>query len=157
MGVVLGIDPTEVDDSDLHGVGVMGSPDGINVYQYVSFGEAVADGEVGTIDESYAFTLADTTETAPGTGQGLPVGVARATGTSSQFGWVQRCGTGDVQVAASCAAYTELNVTSTGGQLDDDASAGEEVIAGIVLDTAQGGSAGTQSGMITYPYVGRTL
>lgn len=157
MGAVLGIDPTVVDDSDLHGVGVMGTSDGVNHYRYVSFDESVADGQVGTIDESYNFALADTTETAPGNGQGLDVGVARATGTSSQFGWVQVYGAGDVQVAASCAAYTELNSTGTGGQIDDDATAGAEVIPGIVLDTAQGGSAGTQSGKISFPYVGRTL
>lgn len=157
MGAVIGIDPTVVDSSDLHGVGVFGTPDGVNYYQYVEFSEAAADGEVATIDEDYKANLADTTETAPGTGQGKPAGVARATFASGEFGWLQRCGTGIVQVSASAAAHTELNTTATGGQLDDDASAGAEVIVGVTLSAARGGSAGTAAGILNYPYVGRTL
>jgi len=157
MSAVLGIDPTVVDSSDVHGVGVVGTPDGINFYQYVKAAEALSAAEVATIDEAYAANLVDTTETAPGTGQGKPVGVARATAAVGEFGWVQVKGTGDVQVSASAAAYTELNATATGGQLDDDATAGAEAIVGIVLSAARGGTAGTAAGVIDYPYVGRTL
>lgn len=157
MGEVLGIDSTAVDTSDKHGVGVMGTPDGVNYYQYVEANEALANGEVATVDEVYKANLADTSETAPGTGQGKPAGVARASVNLGEFCWIQVCGTGDVQVAASCAAHTELNATGTGGELDDDATAGAEVIAGITLTAADGGSGGLVGAIIHYPYVGRTL
>lgn len=157
MSAVIGIDPTAVDSSDLHGVGAYGTPDGENFYVYVKANEAMADGEVATYDSAFLAKLVDTTETAPGTGQGKAVGVARATLAANEYGWLQVRGTGNVQVNASCAAYTELNATSTGGQIDDDATAGAEAIAGIVIDSTAGGSAGVVNGTIAYPYVGRTL
>jgi hypothetical protein len=56
------------------------------------------------------------------------------------------------------AKGTRLNTTSTDGALDDDATAGSEAVFGIVLGTATGGSAATNSdAIISYPTVGTTL
>lgn len=116
------------------------------------------DGYVADIDgSSFQASMSTTTTTAPGTGAGKLVGVARAAIAASGYGWLQIFGAGTVRVAASCAAYTLINSTATAGQLDDDATAGAEVINGIVLDVANGGAAGTAAGWINWPNVGRTL
>lgn len=129
-------------------------------YIYVrDSGSAITgDGYVCDIDGS-AFTavMSTTTTTAPGTGAGKPVGVARAAIAASGYGWLQIFGAGVIRTSASCAAYTIINSTATAGQLDDDATAGAEVIDGIVLDTATGGAAATTAGFINWPKVGRTL
>jgi hypothetical protein len=117
-----------------------------------------ADAYVVDIDGStFVASMSTTTTTAPGTGAGKAVGVARAAIAANGFGWVQVYGYGLVQVSASCAAYTIINSTATAGQLDDDATAGAEVIDGIVLDAARAASAGTAAAFIQWPKVGRTL
>lgn len=128
------------------------------VYVQDSGSGLTGDGYVCDIDGS-AFTavMSTTTTTAPGTGAGKLVGVARAAVAASGYGWLQIFGAGTVRVAASAAAYTLLNSTATAGQIDDDATAGAEVIDGIVLDVANGGAAGTAAGWINWPKVGRTL
>jgi hypothetical protein len=129
-------------------------------YIYVrDSGSAITgDGYVALVDGS-AFTavMASTTTSAPGTGAGMLAGVARAAIAASGYGWLQIFGAGVVRTSASCAAYTIINTTATAGQLDDDATAGAEVIDGIVLDTATGGAAATTAGFINWPKVGRTL
>lgn len=116
------------------------------------------DGYIALVDgSSFQATMASTTSSAPGTGAGKQAGAARAAIAASGYGWVQVYGPGTVRVSASCAAYTIINTTATAGQLDDDATAGAEVIDGIVLDAANGGSAGTAAGFFCWPVVGRTL
>lgn len=161
-----GIDPTSVRTSTegpefgLGQIGFNTTAAGVKGYMYVKdSGSAITgDGYVVDIDGS-AFTavMCTTTTTQPGTGAGKLVGVARAAVAASGFGWVQIFGAGTVRVSASCAAYTLINSTATAGQLDDDATAGAEVIDGIVLDVANGGAAGTAAGWINWPKVGRTL
>lgn len=128
------------------------------IYVQADASGVTGDGYVCDIDAStYIASMSTTTTTAPGTGAGKPVGVARAAIAASGYGWLQVFGAGTVRVAASAAAYTLLNSTGTAGQIDDDATAGAEVIDGIVLDTANGGAAGTAAGWIQWPKVGRTL
>ena len=132
---------------------------GPKIYMYVKASGAITgDGYVVNIDGS-DFTAAQSTTTnaAPGTGTGKLVGVARAAIADTGYGWVQVFGAGTVRVAASAAAYTRLNTTATAGQIDDDATTGARVIDGIVLDVANGASAGTAAGWLNWPKVGVTL
>lgn len=116
------------------------------------------DGYVAVVDGS-AFTavMATTTTTAPGSGAGKMAGVARAAIAASGYGWLQIFGAGTVRVLASAAAYTLINSTATAGALDDDATAGAEVIDGIALDVANGGSTANVAAWIQWPRVARTL
>lgn len=129
-------------------------------YIYVQdSGSAITnDGYVALVDGS-AFTavMATTTTSAPGTGAGKLAGVARAAIAASGYGWLQIFGAGTVRTAALCAAYTVINTTATAGQLDDDATVGAEVVDGIVLDTATGGSDAATAAFLNWPKVGRTL
>lgn len=161
--VIMGIDPTRVTSTSEFGLGQRGginSSEGYKEYIYVKAdGTGItADGYVCDFDAStFIASMSTTTTTAPGTGAGKPVGVARAAFTASYFGWLQIYGSGIVQVGASCAAYTRLNSTATAGQIDDDATASSEIIDTIVLDVARGGTAGTAAGWIQYPKVANTL
>lgn len=162
---VMGIDPTKVrtnTEGPEFGLGQLGAnvgSAGTKAYIYVKASGAITDdGYVCDIDSS-AFTAAmsSTTTTAPGTGAGKQVGVARAAIADTGYGWLQVYGAGTIRVAASCAAYTLLNSTGTAGQIDDDATASSEIIDGIVLDVAAGGAAATVAGVMNWPSVGRTL
>lgn len=103
--------------------------------------------------------MADVTQTTPGTaGPGTRCGAAQAALAVSQYGWFQIYGKGSLRTLASAAIGTQLNTTATGGAVDDDATAGSEVINGAVLYTATGGAAATNTdAMFVYPTVGRTL
>ncbi len=163
MSYVTGVDPTVTGADAVHGLGTRGmnvTSAGTKEYIYVQADASgiTGDGYVCVVDtSSFQADMVDTTASAPGTGAGKPVGVARAVFAASEYGWLQIYGAGLVRVAASAAAYTHLNTTATAGQLDDDATAGAEVIDGIALDAANGGSAGTAAGWMNYPEVGRTL
>lgn len=163
-----GIDPTQVSagtasDMAVAEVGQLAfntTSAGIKGYIYVkdSGSGITGDGYVCDIDGSaYTAVMCTTTTTAPGTGAGKAVGVARAAVTAGYYCWLQIYGPGVVRTSASCAAYTLINSTATAGQLDDDASVGAEVINGIVLDVATGGAAATTAAWIQWPNVGRTL
>ncbi len=157
-----GIDVTNTSTTPVYGLGDIGAnvtSNGTQIYMYVRASGAITGaGYVVDIDGS-AFTAVQTTTTtaAPGTGTGKSVGVAPLAFASGDYGWVQVYGAGVVRVAASCAAYTRLNSTATAGQIDDDATVGARVIDGIVLDVANGGSAGTVAAWINWPRVGVTL
>lgn len=159
---VFGIDPTKTSTTPEYDVGQIGAQingDGTKLYMYVQADGAITGaGYVCDIDVStFDAVMSTTTTTAPGTGAGKPVGVARAAFADNEYGWLQIYGVGTVRVAASCAAYTILNSTATAGQIDDDATAGAEVIDGIILDTAAGGAAAVVAGFLNFPKVGRTL
>lgn len=140
-------------------LGANTTSEGPKIYMYVKASGAITgDGYVVNIDGSnFTAAQATTTTTAPGAGQGKMVGVARAAIADTGYGWVQVFGAGVVRVAASAAAYTNLNSTATAGQIDDDGTAGAEVIDGIVLDVANGGAAGTVTAWLNWPKVGRTI
>ena len=127
------------------------------IYVKDSGAAITGDGYVALVDGS-AFTaiMASTTTSAPGTGAGKLAGVARAAIAASGYGWLQIFGAGLVMTAGAAAVYTRLNTTATPGAIDDDATAGSEVIDGIVLDAATG-SATTGAGFINWPKVGLTL
>lgn len=160
---ISGINPTDVSSTAQFKVGTIGwnmTSAGPKGYIYVqdSGSGITGDGYVALVDGSdFTAVMASTTTSAPGTGAGKLAGVARAAFTASYYGWLQIFGAGTVRTAASCAAYTVINTTGTAGQLDDDASAGAEVIEGIVLDTATGGAAASTAGFINWPKVSRTL
>lgn len=162
---ISGIDPTNVRTS---GQGPEFTPgtigwnmtsEGPKGYIYVQdSGAAITgNGYVCLVDGS-AFTaiMASTTTSAPGAGAGKLAGVARAAIAASGYGWLQIFGAGNIETAGAAAMYTILNTTATAGKLDDDATAGSEVIDGIVLDAATG-SATTGAAFINWPKVGRTL
>lgn len=107
----------------------------------------------------FDFVMATTTTSAPGaSGPGSRAGAAQAALADNEYGWFQIYGKGSLRTLASAAIGTQLNTTATGGAVDDDATAGSEVINGLVLMTATGGAAATNAdAMFTYPSVGRTL
>jgi hypothetical protein len=154
---LLGVNFTRADADPAFTLGqlVRGS-DGTE-WAYVQADGAIASaGQVVLLDEGWQAALASTTNTATGFGQRC--GVAAGALADNEYGWVQVGGVCDaIQVAASCAANVALNSTATAGQIDDDATAGAEVINGIVLTTARAASAGTAAGVIFDPKVGATL
>lgn len=105
------------------------------------------------------WVMATTTTSAPGaSGPGSRAAVAMAAMADNDAGWFQIYGSGSVRTSASAAKGTQLNTTATGGQLDDDGTAGAEVISGVVVLTASGGSAETNAdAVLSYPTVLRTL
>lgn len=140
--------------------GVEVTSSGPKEYVYVQMDSSglTGAGYVALISMAYAGAMATTTASAPAAGQGKLVGVGAAAIAANGYGWLQVSGPlAAVRVAASCAAYTTLNTTATAGQIDDDATAGAEVIEGLVLNVANGGAAGVVAGMCHYPVVGRTL
>lgn len=126
------------------------------VYVQADAGGVTGAGYVVLIDEAYEADMIDTTNSASGFGQ--LVAVAPIAVTAEYYFWAQIGGVASVRVAASCAANVAINTTATAGQLDDDATAGAEVVDNIVLTTANGGAAGTAAGIvINNPRVGATL
>lgn len=162
---ISGIDPTNVRTS---GQGPEFTPGTIGwnmtsagpkgyIYVQDSGAAITSAGYVCLVDgSSFTAVMATTTTSAPGTGAGKLAGVASAAIAASGYGWLQIFGAGNIQTAAAAGAYTILNTTATAGKLDDDATAGSEVIDGIVLDAATG-SATTGAAFINWPKVGRTL
>lgn len=142
---------------------VGGYDDPTNGYQEFIYGRA--DGAVTGLgylcveETGFDFAMATTTTTAPGaSGPGTRCGAAQAALADNEYGWFQIYGKGSVRTLASAAKGTQLNSTATGGAVDDDATAGAEVINGLVLGTATGGSAATNAdALFSYPTVGRTL
>ena len=142
---------------------VGGYDDPTNGYQEFIYGRAdgavTAAGYMCVEATGFDFLLASTTSTAPGaSGPGSRCGAAQAVLADNEYGWFQIYGKGSVRTLASAAKGTQLNTTATGGALDDDATAGSEVISGVVLGTATGGAAATNAdAMFSYPTVLRTL
>jgi hypothetical protein len=142
---------------------VGGYDDPTNGYQEFIYGRA--DGAVTGLgylcveETGFDFAMATTTTTAPGaSGPGTRAGAAQAALADNEYGWFQIYGKGSVRTLASAAKGTQLNSTATGGAVDDDATAGAEVINGLVLGTATGAAAATNADAIfSYPTVGRTL
>ena len=73
------------------------------------------------------------------------------------FFWAIRSGRAAVNVLTLAAANTALNVTATAGKLDDNATSGAEVINGISLLSANGGSTAAVIAHLDDPTVGITL
>ena len=142
---------------------VGGYDDPTNGYSEFIYGRAdgavTAAGYLCVEATGFDFLMASTTSTAPGaSGPGSRCGAAQAALADNEYGWFQIYGKGSVRTLASAAKGTQLNTTATGGALDDDATAGAEVISGVVLGTATGGAAATNAdALFSYPTVLRTL
>lgn len=140
-----------------------GYDDPSNGYQEFVYGRAdgavTAAGYVCIEATGFDFKMATVTVTTPGTqGPGHRVGIAQAALADNEYGWFQIYGKGSVRTLASAAKGTQLNTTATAGCVDDDATAGSEVISGCVLGTATGGAEATNSdAYLSYPTVLRTL
>lgn len=128
--------------------------DGIE-YMLVSANGAVVAGDVLLIDT--AFDAIPITLTLSATKFGSPIGVSQIAAADNELLWVVRQGNATVRVLASAAANAALNTTATGGALDDDATVGTEIIDGIVLFVANGGSTAATDAFINYPTVGATI
>ena len=140
-----------------------GYDDPTNGYQEFVYGRAngavTAAGYICVEATGFDFQMISVTATTPGTaGFGSRVGAAQAALADNEYGWFQIYGKGSARTLASAAKGTRLNSTGTDGALDDDATAGSEAINGIVLGTATGGAAATNTDAIfSYPSVGATL
>jgi hypothetical protein len=162
MSYVIGITPSQVwtsTETPPFRPGQRGKDDDGNEYLFVQADSGGVTQYYAAVVEDASFTadMVDTTNSAPGVSAGMPVVIPQVAIAASGYGWGLICGVGSVRVAASAAKGTTLNSTATAGQLDDDATAGAEVINGVSLLAANGGAAGAVSAFVTYPYVGRTL
>lgn len=166
MEALIGVDVTkrtttaEFPPGSLYTQKVAGQTD--RVFMYIQSSGVTAAGNVviisGGINQlGYSAANASVTSTAPGTGQGKLCAVAETAFAINEYGWALIYGSCTVSVLANAAAWTQLNSTGTSGSLDDDATAGSEVIEGIVLRAANGGSTALTNALITFPRVGRTL
>ena len=133
---------------------VSGNDGSVFVYCQAN-GAITGDGYVVLLDEDFQATMINLTNSASAFGQS--VGVVKTAFADNEYGWVQLSGTANIRVSASAAANTALNSTGTGGQIDDNAGSGAEVIDRMILTTANGGSAGTAEGVLNFPTVGATL
>jgi hypothetical protein len=132
---------------------------GSQEFLYVTASEAItAAGYLCVQTAENSVEMVDTTSTAPGSGAGMRCGAAMAAIASGGFGWIQIYGKGSLRTLASAAKGTELTCSATPGAVDDATTAGLEVINGVSLGTATGGSAATNAdAYFNYPIVGRTL
>jgi hypothetical protein len=126
-----------------------------NEFLYVQANGALDAQDVVIVDETGQAVVASTTTSA--TAFGDKAGVVNIAFADNDYGWVQRSGPTTANVLANCAANTAINTTATDGTLDDDATSGAEVITGIALTTANGGSTAAAACMLNFPTVGATL
>ena len=112
-------------------------------------GAITAAGYVCQIDEDYQAAMVSTT----GDAIGDLIGVAGVAFADNDYGWLQVAGPCVVRVAANAAANVRLNSTATAGQLDDDGAASAMAIDGLVLTTANGGSAATAAAVLSFPKI----
>ena len=156
---VLGIDTSLVVASDgtpAFKVGQRGVDHDGNEYVYVHANGVAVVGDVMGVDEAFEADQVTTTTSAPGTGQGLWLGVAIVALADNEFGWVQVYGVvAAINVATSAAAHTLLNTTATVGRIDDDATTGAEEVQGITTTAAE--SSNLAAGILNYPYIGLTI
>lgn len=162
MSYVIGITPSETwtsTDIPPFRPGQRGKDDDGNEYLFVRADSGGVTQYYAAVVTSTSFVvdMIDTTNSAPGAQAGGIVCVPQVSIAASGYGWGLICGVGSVRTAASAAKGTLLNTTATAGQLDDDATAGAEVINGIALTAATGGAAAATVAYLTYPNVGRTL
>lgn len=164
---IIGISKAQVSASTSTATFRLGTVGGYDdpTYGYQEFVYGRADGAVTGAGylcveaTGFDFAMASTTNTAPGaSGFGSRVGAAQAAMADNEYGWFQIFGKGSLRTLASAAKGTRLNSTATAGAVDDDGTTGSEAINGLVIGTATGGSAATNTDAIfAYPTVGATL
>lgn len=164
MGYILGGDPaatftaTELETTRKgFGLGDRFTANDGKEYVFVLAGAGgfTGEGYVGIIDEAYGAVMASTTTSAAAFGD--IVGVPATAIAASSYGWLQVKGPCLMRGSASAAANVRLNTTGTAGQVDDDGTAGSEVVLGVAFTTAVGGAAATQAAILNYPSIGATL
>lgn len=153
---ILGLDVSKAYTSEDFELGTIGWDNDGKAYQFAKANGALAVGDVVGIDETGDASPVTTTTSAPGAGQGLPAGVVVTALADNEYGWVQRQGVvAAINVATSAAVHTNLNSTATAGRIDDDATAGAEVIEGVTTTAAE--ASNSAAGILNWPYIGRTL
>ena len=136
-------------------VGSRGADSAGKEYVYVHANGVAVVGDVMIIDEAYEADQLSATTSAPGTGAGLPLGVAIVALADNEWGWVQIYGAvAAINVGTSCAVHTILNSTATVGRIDDDSGAGLEDLVGITTTGAE--ASNLAAGILNYPIVGIT-
>ena len=157
MNVIMGVDPTKVDDAAAFTLGMRGSPDGLTEYVYVEASAAVAQYAAALISEDGTIAELTTTTAAGGTGSGKRVCVPQVAIAQDKFGWAAIYGNGGrvkVKGAANCVKFTQLNTTATAGVLDDAATAAF-VLGAVLEETLTGAAAADVS--LNYPHVNITI
>lgn len=122
-------------------------------YIFIQAGEALTANAAVVITEAGQAEMVDTTSTAAAFGD--RVGVVSLAFDNDEYGWAQIYGAATVSAVTGCAANIAINSTATAGRLDDDATAGSEVINGLVLTATAADNLG--AALLTYPTVGATL
>lgn len=127
-------------------------PDG-DEWIYCHASEILTANNAVLIHETFEVENIDTTSTASAFGH--MCGVVETTCADNDFLWVKISGESVLNVATGAAVNTALNSTATAGRLDDDATAGAEVISGIITTAAESGN--VAACLLTRPTVGATL
>lgn len=154
---LMAVNPSQVYTSEAFKPGTRGQDASGQEHIFGKAGEILTAAAVSVFDGSYTALMATTTTSAPDAGQGKRVGVCAVALALNEYGWFMIVGTTPVLGLADAVKFTELNTTATDGTLDDDATAGAEVINGIVFVTTIGGAPAVTSAVLNYPSVGRTL
>ena len=131
------VDFTKVSTTKEHPLGIeLNGLDG-NTYVYCQAGETISAAQACILDEASSLLRVNTTRTAS---KPCVVAVPQNALASSEYGWaVVRGSSFNVIVAANCAADVKLYTTASSGTLDDSSS-GTDLIQGIRINTANGGS-----------------
>jgi len=128
------------------GTRMRGSKDSEWVYVLYGSGGATGAGYVCRINEDFTATMCSTSNETYGDAAGVPPVAA----SEGDYGWLQIKGPCVVRVAASANANVDLVATGTAGELDDGVTTGI-FVKGLVLTTANGGSAGTAAAYANFP------
>ena len=119
-------------------------------YIFVQADSAITANRVVVVTEDYKAQNITGARADPGD----LVGVAKTAIPDESYGWVSIWGKGDVQAAATAAANSRLyTMGNPAGQVDDATSSQQHPLAGIVLTTTRGASAGTTAAVWSYPTV----
>lgn len=129
------------------GTRMRGSQDSEWVYVLYGTGGATGAGYVCRINEDFTATMVDSDDNEP---YGDICGVPPVAASAADYGWLQVKGPCVVRVAASANPNVDLVPTATAGQLDDGVTTGI-FVKGLILTTANGGSAGTAAAYLNYP------
>lgn len=154
----LGINITQADTTAqfVLGTNTSGNEGAVYVYCQANGAMALGDGSVALLDPSFQATLISTSNS--NTTFAQAVSICKTILADNEFGWFQIYGTANIFGLASAVKNVALNTTATAGHLDDDATAGAEVVAGLILTvTVGGGGAAAVEGHLNFPTVGVTL
>jgi len=136
-------DTSQIDDSDLQGVGTRGFDVDGNEYIYLQGVASTVAGNFVSFDESYVTTRI----VANAVGR---VAIAMAAIVANQYGWYQIYGKNTIATTDTILADAPLYIDGTAGRADDAAVAGD-LIHGCVSRSADTSNVATVE--INYPFV----